>query len=95
MADTATIFTKTSAYSLAGVLALGFIAYVGSKVFLPKNARWQDRYTFIWLVSSLFNIVINVAHLHLEITFLLRHSMHSSTSYSKAPSYGSLFSVGK
>lgn len=60
MADTATIFTKTSAFSLAGVLAVGVIAYVGSKVFLPKNARWQDRYTFIWLVSSFFKFVANV-----------------------------------
>jgi hypothetical protein len=60
MADTPTIFTKTSAFSLAGVLALGVIAYVGSKVFLPKNARWQDRYTFIWLVSSFFRSIMNV-----------------------------------
>lgn len=46
-----TIFTATSAYSLGGVVTLGLIAYIGSKAFLPKNARWQDRYTFVWLVN--------------------------------------------
>jgi hypothetical protein len=51
MADAPTIFTKTSAYSLGGVVTVGFIAYLGSKTFLPKNARWQDRYTFVWLVN--------------------------------------------
>ncbi|KAF8158532.1 Emopamil-binding protein [Crassisporium funariophilum] len=49
MSNTATIFTKTSAFSLAGVVFVGLVAYLGSKAFLPKNARWQDRYTFIWL----------------------------------------------
>lgn len=51
MADTPTIFTKTSAYSLGGVVAVGLIANVCSKIFLPKNAKWQDKYTFIWLVN--------------------------------------------
>jgi hypothetical protein len=51
--DTSTIFTKTSAYSLGGVVVVGLIAYIGSKIFLPKNARWQDRYTFVWLVNFL------------------------------------------
>jgi hypothetical protein len=46
------IFTATSAYSLAGVLGVFLVAYIGSKVFLPEKARWQDRYTFIWLVST-------------------------------------------
>ena len=45
------IFTKTSAYSLGGVLAIGIVAYIGSKSLLPRNARWQDRYTFVWLVN--------------------------------------------
>lgn len=49
MTDAPAIFTKTSAYSLGGVVALGAIAYIGSKVFLPKKASWQDRYTFVWL----------------------------------------------
>jgi len=49
MTDAPAIFTKTSAYSLAGVVALGAIAYIGSKVILPKKASWQDRYTFVWL----------------------------------------------
>ncbi|KAF9005424.1 Emopamil-binding protein [Cyathus striatus] len=44
-----TIFTLTSALSLAGVTLVGSLAYMGANLFLPKNARWQDRYTFIWL----------------------------------------------
>ena len=49
------IFTATSAYSLAGVAAIAVIATTGAKVLLPKNARWQDSFTFIWLVRcSLF-----------------------------------------
>jgi hypothetical protein len=47
------LFTKTSASSLAAVATLGLVAYVGSKTLLPKNAKWQDRFTFIWLVSNI------------------------------------------
>lgn len=43
-------FTATSAYSLAAVSAIAAVATVGSRVYLPKNARWQDKATFIWLV---------------------------------------------
>jgi hypothetical protein len=43
------IFTPTSALSLAGVGAIGLIAYIGTKILLPKDTKWQDRYTFIWL----------------------------------------------
>jgi hypothetical protein len=46
------IFTATSAYSLAGVAAMAFVAITGAKVLLPKNARWQDSFTFIWLVRQ-------------------------------------------
>ena len=47
---TPSIFTPTSAFSLAGVAGVGLLAYIASKALLPKNSRWQDRYTFIWLV---------------------------------------------
>jgi hypothetical protein len=50
MTDAPSIFTKTSAFSLAGVLVIFIAAYSASHVFLPKNAKWQNRYTFIWLV---------------------------------------------
>ncbi|KAF8336742.1 Emopamil-binding protein [Amanita rubescens] len=43
------IFTPTSAFSLAGVAGIALLAYTASKLLLPRNARWQDRYTFIWL----------------------------------------------
>jgi hypothetical protein len=45
------IFTTTSAYSLAGVAAVGFIAVAAANTLLPKNVRRQDKFTFIWLVS--------------------------------------------
>jgi len=45
-------FTVTSAYSLAGVAAIALVAYTASRVLLSKNARWQDRFTFIWLVRG-------------------------------------------
>lgn len=53
MSTSPPIFTATSAYSLAFVSAVGVAAYVASKSLLPKNASWQDRVTFIWLVSIL------------------------------------------
>ncbi|KAF8336743.1 Emopamil-binding protein, partial [Amanita rubescens] len=43
------IFTLTSAFSLAGVASIAVFAYTASKLLLPRNARWQDRYTFFWL----------------------------------------------
>lgn len=43
-------FTATSAYSLAAVSAIAAVATLGARACLPKNARWQDRATFIWLV---------------------------------------------
>lgn len=47
------IFTATSAVSLAGVLAAYLLASTAAQKFLPKNGRWQDKVTFIWLVSML------------------------------------------
>ncbi|TFK23405.1 ebpl-prov protein [Coprinopsis marcescibilis] len=35
---------------ISGVVALALIAKSSASAFVPKNARWQDRYTFIWLV---------------------------------------------
>ena len=55
------IFTATSAFSLAGVLAIAIVAYYASYTFLPKSAKWQDRCTFIWLVRmNLSNFEIDV-----------------------------------
>lgn len=41
-----TIFTATSFFSLAGVLSLGIIAYIGANLLLPKNAPWINRCEF-------------------------------------------------
>jgi hypothetical protein len=46
------VFTATSAYSLAGVAGIAIIAKTAAGTLLPRNARWQDRVAFIWLVRS-------------------------------------------
>ncbi|KAH9992030.1 Emopamil-binding protein [Russula vinacea] len=43
------VFTATSAYSLAGVAGIAIIATTAARKLLPQNAPWQDRVTFIWL----------------------------------------------
>ncbi|KAF9465744.1 Emopamil-binding protein [Collybia nuda] len=73
------IFTLTSAFSLAGVLAVGLLAHTGSKVFLPKNARWQDRYTFIWLA---FDAMI---HFSFEGSFLYLSTFGRQVNTSVGP----------
>ncbi|KDQ62524.1 hypothetical protein JAAARDRAFT_30426 [Jaapia argillacea MUCL 33604] len=57
-------FTATSAYSLAAVATIGFLANTGANALLPKSARWQDRFTFIWLA---FDAMI---HFSFEGSFL-------------------------
>ncbi|KAF8888999.1 Emopamil-binding protein [Infundibulicybe gibba] len=73
------IFTETSAYSLAGVLAVGLVAYTGSKLLLPKNSRWQDRYTFIWLA---FDAMI---HFSFEGSFLYLSTFGRQVNTSTGP----------
>jgi len=58
------IFTKTSAFSLLTVLAIGIAAYVAAKALLPKSASKTDRFTFIWLA---FDAMI---HFSFEGSFL-------------------------
>ncbi|KAL6303481.1 Emopamil-binding protein [Sparassis latifolia] len=58
------IFTETSAYSLAFVAVVGFVAYTTSKALLPQNAKGQDRATYIWLA---FDAMI---HFSFEGSFL-------------------------
>ena len=48
------VFTATSAYSLAGVAGIAVVATTAARALLPKNAPWQDRVTFIWLVRTPF-----------------------------------------
>ncbi|KAH9480204.1 Emopamil-binding protein-like [Psilocybe cubensis] len=64
MSDLSAVFTKTSAYSLAGVVCHGMLGYLGAKAFLPRNARWQDKFTFVWLT---FDALI---HFSFEGSFL-------------------------
>jgi len=46
------VFTATSAFSLAGVAAIAIVATTAARTLLPNNARWQDRVAFIWLVRT-------------------------------------------
>jgi len=73
------LFTKTSASSLAAVATLGLIAYIGSKTFLPKSAKWQDRFTFIWLA---FDAMI---HFSFEGSFLVLSTFGRQVSTSTGP----------
>jgi len=57
-------FTLTSAISLAGVAAVGFLAAIVADALLPKNVRWQDKLAFIWLA---FDAMI---HFSFEGSFL-------------------------
>jgi hypothetical protein len=85
------IFTLTSALSLAAIAAIGFVAFFGSKVLLPKSARWQDRAAFIWLVSMLMRRSF-VCNLPIACD---RHSMRWYVSRSKALSFTFRYSEGK
>jgi len=73
------IFTATSAYSLAGVAAMAFVATTGAKILLPKNARWQDSFTFIWLA---FDALI---HLSFEGSFLYLSTFGRTVNSSVGP----------
>lgn len=49
-AEALPVFTQSSAYSLAFVAVVGVAAYISCQKYLPRNASWQDRFTWIWLV---------------------------------------------
>jgi len=72
-------FTATSLYSLLAVASIGIIAYIGSKILLPKNAKWQDRFTFIWLA---FDAMI---HFFFEGSFLYLSTFGRSVNTSVGP----------
>ncbi|KAI0917313.1 hypothetical protein AcW1_007469 [Taiwanofungus camphoratus] len=73
------IFTETSAYSLAFVAVVGIVAYVSSKTLLPKGAKWQDRFTFIWLA---FDAMI---HFTFEGSFLYLSTFGRQVNTSVGP----------
>lgn len=84
-----TIFTATSAYSLAGVAGIGLVAFTASRALLPKNARSQDRFTFIWLVRVLYLPIISGTHrLIREVLGSNRYLTRSSTSRLRGRSCG-------
>ncbi|KAF7980502.1 hypothetical protein HWV62_38008 [Athelia sp. TMB] len=73
------IFTVTSATSLAAVATLGLVAYLGAQALLPKNAKWQDRATFIWLA---FDAMI---HFSFEGSFLALSTFGRQVNTSVGP----------
>ncbi|KAF8842185.1 Emopamil-binding protein [Paxillus ammoniavirescens] len=73
------IFTTTSAYSLAGVAAVGFIAVAAANTLLPKNVRSQDKFTFIWLA---FDAMI---HFSFEGSFLYLSTFGRSVNTNTGP----------
>jgi hypothetical protein len=56
------VFTATSAFSLAAVAGIAVIAETAARKLLPKNASWQNHYTFVWLVRNI-NIEIELGQL--------------------------------
>ncbi|KAL5501698.1 hypothetical protein ACEPAH_8958 [Sanghuangporus vaninii] len=79
MPEPPTIFTKTSAYSLAAVATIGFVAKTAAGTFLPKSARWQDKFAFIWLA---FDAMI---HFSFEGSFLYLSVFGRSVNTSTGP----------
>jgi len=74
-----TIFTVTSAYSLVFVAAVATVAWVSANALLPKNARWQDRATWIWLAFD------GMIHLSLEGSFLYLSTFGRTVNGSSGP----------
>ncbi|KAI0079137.1 Emopamil-binding protein [Panus rudis PR-1116 ss-1] len=61
-------FTQTSAYSLGFVAVVGLAAWLSAKKFLPKNARWQDKVTWIWLAfDAMIHFTFEGSFLYLSV----------------------------
>jgi len=73
------VFTETSATSLAAVALIGFTASTAANAFLPDNAKWQDRLTFLWLA---FDAMI---HFSFEGAFLYLSTFGRSVNTSVGP----------
>ncbi|THH06195.1 hypothetical protein EW145_g4250 [Phellinidium pouzarii] len=74
-----TLFTATSAYSLAAVAFIGFVAKTAAGALLPKSTRWQDKFAFIWLA---FDAMI---HFCFEGSFLYLSTFGRSVNTSDGP----------
>ncbi|KAF8551676.1 Emopamil-binding protein [Imleria badia] len=73
------VFTLTSAISLLGVGAIGFIAAAGANALLPKNARWQDKFAFIWLAfDAMIHFSFEGSFLYLSV---FGRSVNTSTGF--------------
>jgi hypothetical protein len=73
------VYTATSAYSLAAVAGIAVFASTAARALLPKNAPWQDRATFIWLT---FDALI---HFTFEGSFLALSTFGRTVNASSGP----------
>jgi len=73
------LFTATSAGSLGAVAAVGLVSYIGAKTLLPRDAKWQDRFTFIWFA---FDALI---HFTFEGSFLYLSTFGRQVNTSTGP----------
>ncbi|KAI0248624.1 Emopamil-binding protein [Lactifluus subvellereus] len=73
------VFTTTSAFSLATVAVIAVVASTAARTLLPKNAPWQDRVTFIWLT---FDALI---HFIFEGSFLALSTFGRTVNASEGP----------
>ncbi|KAH9979961.1 Emopamil-binding protein [Lactifluus volemus] len=77
--STHSVFTETSAFSLAAFAAVVVIAFIAGRVLLPKSGPWnkQDRFTFIWLTLDA------LTHFTFEFSFIVLstagHTVNTST----------------
>jgi len=77
------VFTATSAFSLAAVAGMAIVATTAARKLLPKNAPWQDRCTFIWLVRTVPRYTPSsqtIPCFHADITSNRRPAMINPTS---------------
>ncbi|EIW80984.1 Emopamil-binding protein [Coniophora puteana RWD-64-598 SS2] len=77
--STTEVFSATSAYSLTVFTTYIIIAYTGAKTLLPKNARWQDIVTFVYLA---FDALI---HFTFEGSFLYLSTFGRTVNSSTGP----------
>ncbi|KAI0725633.1 Emopamil-binding protein [Fomitopsis betulina] len=78
-AEALPVFTQSSAYSLAFVAVVGVAAYISCQKYLPRNASWQDRFTWIWLA---FDAMI---HFTFEGSFLWLSTFGRQVNTSEGP----------
>ena len=52
MSEESQVLTLSSVGGLAYVAVIGLLANMSAKVYLPKTAKWQDKFTWFWMVRT-------------------------------------------